>query len=93
MAQIRSRSRRSFLGRTNLTCKQCKQTDLIINHLQDKDIPMYRRATIDHIIPIVFGGKINAQTNWQVMCEKCNHDKGNEDWKFYGPYVFHGQGD
>ena len=36
----------------------------------------YETATWDHIIPISRGGT-NAQENLQLMCKRCNEEKGN----------------
>jgi len=33
------------------------------------------KLTIDHKIPHKYGGS-NAQSNWLVLCEECNHKKG-----------------
>lgn len=34
-------------------------------------------ATVDHIVPLSKGGH-DVQSNWQVMCKKCNLAKGNK---------------
>jgi 5-methylcytosine-specific restriction endonuclease McrA len=75
--------RRNFLYRAmiagDLNCQYCGQTDLIIRHNQDPEIPMHRRATIDHIIPVSKGGS-TKQTNWAISCERCNKKKGARIW-------------
>lgn len=38
----------------------------------------YRRATIDHIIPISKTGHKTNRTNLQLMCNVCNQDKTND---------------
>lgn len=73
-----AKERRRYLGRKgNLNCVTCGQTDLIINHREDPDIPKYRRATIDHIVPLKYwNGSPLSKINWQIMCERCNQLKG-----------------
>ncbi len=34
------------------------------------------RCTVDHIVPLAAGG-VDEETNWSLLCLKCNSDKGD----------------
>ena len=67
------------LAECNLTCEYCGQTDLIIKHNNDPEIPKHRRLTIDHITAIVDGGKGGYIGNFRLSCLACNNEKDNEE--------------
>lgn len=62
----------------DLACEYCGQVDLIMNHREDPEIPKYRRATIDHIVPLKQGGGLKDRNNWCVACQECNELKGSK---------------
>lgn len=66
-----------------LNCFYCNMQDLIIRHADDPEIPLTRRATIDHIKPVSNGGSKTNQSNWLVACQKCNSDRGNRKFHKY----------
>lgn len=56
--------RRKIMKRDNYTCRNCK-----------KYMPDGKGIHIDHIIPIAKGGK-TIESNLQVLCQRCNLQKG-----------------
>lgn len=52
--------------------KKLLKEDSICNYCSGNE-----NLTIDHIIPITKGGK-NIESNVQILCAKCNRDKGNK---------------
>ena len=86
MAKRHSKSRREFLNEKlkqgSLDCSFCSSKDLIIHHEHDREIPKYRRATVEHLIPISSGINPFDKNNWTVCCEQCNMDRNTEYQKF-----------
>lgn len=81
-----SQARRAFLRKAretdSLNCNFCPSKDLIINHMHDPEIPLHRRATVEHIIPVSSGHNAMDRGNWAVCCEKCNQQRNNDYRRF-----------
>jgi hypothetical protein len=56
-------------------CKHCGcNTDKKFGYIKDTLIPKPTAPTIDHIVPLNFGGT-HTLKNVQLLCYKCNHEK------------------
>lgn len=65
------------LKKGSLDCYICGQTDLTTRCMDEKDIPDYRKATIDHIVPAsMYAGSYLDTANWAICCLECNRKKG-----------------
>jgi len=60
-----------------LCCSYCNKPNLIIE-LQDMKVPLFKKATIDHVIPISKGGALFNYDNIVVACGTCNNKKGDK---------------
>lgn len=61
--RIPSGCRRNVIKRDGGKCQNCGTKE---------------NLTIDHVIPISKGGNQKAKNNMQVLCKKCNGDKGDK---------------
>ena len=68
MSKINSTAKRRIYRRDGRVCAKCRATT---------------NLTIDHVIPSSLGG-VNEDDNLQVLCRKCNQNKGDK----YGTIKF-----
>lgn len=64
-------SKQLVLMNGNLVCKACGK-----QHLRTKG-DHNDTASADHIIPTSLGGPKYDESNLQLLCRKCNSDRGN----------------
>jgi len=89
--RIRNKEKYSLFLRHGLKCKCCGSRAIFAMIEKDENcknglfhLVIYTRKgneeeklTIDHIIPRALNGEDNEE-NYQVLCEKCNREKGDK---------------
>ena len=51
-------------------------------------IGKYKKATIDHVVPISKGGMQLGQKNWVLCCKACNEEKANMDSELFVEIIY-----
>jgi len=88
--RVKNRERYKFFLQTGVFCKCCKRNASFIRIEKDSHCKtgLYHlsfyindgnkeiKLTIDHIVPRAMNGE-NCIENYQILCEKCNRDKGD----------------